>query len=107
MLKSLQAFVFICGLMCVISLTNCADVFAQTAALDCSFDDDGIVLTDMGGDELARDAAVYTSGSHAGKTVVVGTAGSSDFGIARYNIVCQIEKYHEQHRNCHQNQGRM
>jgi uncharacterized delta-60 repeat protein len=48
--------------------------------LDSSFDTDGRVLTDFGGDDRGRDVAVQADG----KIVVVGESGG-DFALARYN----------------------
>jgi uncharacterized delta-60 repeat protein len=49
--------------------------------LDTSFDGDGIVSTDFGGSDDARDVVVQSDG----KIVVCGVANTNNTGIARYN----------------------
>jgi uncharacterized delta-60 repeat protein len=59
--------------------------YNSNGTLDVTFDGDGVVLTDFNNDEDAAFDVVLQADNKILAAGMVGTAGSHDFGVARYN----------------------
>lgn len=72
----------------ILAFLSCANAWCAPGTVDTFFGTEGFASASIGASDKAQGVAVYQSGPHAGKIVVVGWTGSVpavDFAVMRFN----------------------